>query len=494
MQNHLFREKVHIWVKMPDGRTISIFPGIGTSFSELINFSQFDILDRDNFYLKSNYPIQLISNNERSTTITLIRRLRGGSTEKDKIIAELQAELRRKDEECMALALKVDNLKIMSGKKNKKDESSVESIDIEVSDGDSPNFTIKKPLNINNKKTITIVKENEKEIKPAKCDDLPKYDGLQEWEDWIEEFNLQANLGHWTEEKKIITFIGYLSKDIRLVVRKFPKDELNNFDTLSEKVRRLFDRKKKNPTDYLKELLNSNMKNTKCKNVAHWYTHVINLATLAKLPDLQNNNQVKVALIKGIRPAQLFKDVTSEFKINNEKFMKKFTVDEIYSHILELEDDYLLTQEVYNEGKDNYNSNNKDKSKDKPKDKKIDNNDIDRKNKNNNSNKSKTDKPFKDDPKPDKDTIKKLMPLTIDELREQNRCFFCAKEIGKRKHYVNTCKRAYGKDADWDEVRKQYLNGKSFDEITKSFKKESVTSSGATPKNPKVGLGDGQKK
>jgi hypothetical protein len=86
------------------------------------------------------------------------------------------------------------------------------------------------------------------------------------------------------------------------------------------------------------------------------------------------------------------------------------------------------------------------------------------------------------------------MPLTNDQLREEHRCFFCTKKLEKGKHNVNTCINAY-KGLKWEDVRKQYLEGKSYKEIVKSSeKKESSTSSDSTPKNPSGGLGDGQKK
>jgi hypothetical protein len=84
------------------------------------------------------------------------------------------------------------------------------------------------------------------------------------------------------------------------------------------------------------------------------------------------------------------------------------------------------------------------------------------------------------------------MNLTNEKLKEQNRCYYCTKELGKGKHSVYTCKEKYI-NLKPDAVRKLYLEGKSFKEITMSDKKESITPSN-TPKNPNVGLGDAQKK
>ncbi len=233
------------------------------------------------------------------------------------------------------------------------------------------------------------------------------------------------------------------------------------------------------------------MKNTNCSNVPQWYTKIKNLARLAGIKDIQNDYQVKVVLINGIRPASLFKDVSAEIDVDDVKRLDSLSLIKIYTFILQKEKVAVKTDKVVKEENNGaHNGDDKPNNKNKKNNKKDNN---DNKNKNRDKNKKNKNNKTKDNPYPEKNNIDKLMPLTIDELREQNRCFYCTKELGKGKHAVHTCKRAYG-ELNWDKVRKQYLEGKSFEEITKSPKKESGTSSDSTPKNPKVGLGDGQKK
>ncbi len=97
--NPYFREKIQIWVKMPDEKTITIFPNIGTQFSELIKSHKFNMIDRRDFFLKANSSIKLVTEEHRSITIRLIRKLRGGSTELQKANEELRKEFLALDKE-----------------------------------------------------------------------------------------------------------------------------------------------------------------------------------------------------------------------------------------------------------------------------------------------------------------------------------------------------------------------------------------------------------
>jgi hypothetical protein len=294
-------------VKMPDASTISIYPRIDSSFSDILSLPDFSMIDKQKYFLKSNSPIKLISEQHRLTTLYLIPRLRGGSYESDKIIAELQERLNQRDKENEELTKKVDLLMKIMGKSKVKSapESESDSEDTPMppdveeltpiknyfsSTNQPPSFknfdsatTVSTQINKPQKIKFVLPGESQKEpeakiqrsvievetsksVKAAKCHGLSVYDGSQEWEDWIKQFNLCAL--KWSLDLKLVTFISYMSKDIKVVLRNVDPQTLNNFEKLTKLVKELFDTERKSPTDFLKELLISDMNTTNCKNVS----------------------------------------------------------------------------------------------------------------------------------------------------------------------------------------------------------------------------------
>ena len=95
----------------------------------------------------------------------------------------------------------------------------------------------------------------------------------------------------WTEKIKVSTFVSYMSDDIKIVLANLSPNDFNNFLMLALMVKQLFDKKRKSPVEFLKQLLIATMKNTKSKNAAQWYTKVINLASLAGIKNIHKDYQ-----------------------------------------------------------------------------------------------------------------------------------------------------------------------------------------------------------
>ncbi len=493
-----------MFVSIPDERITSIYIKCGTTFSEIVNHPKFSKYDSNEFFLKSNSPIKLISEEHRLATIYLCPRLRGGSSpeeEREQMLKDLQ----KKDEENTALMEKVKQLEILLQKMNLEVEEGEDVIEFSLSEEDEIETTktfshsyekspIKKTITPKNvkmvKKTVKSPKKGveatigkDKSIKPATCKGLNKYDGQQDWDEWIKSFNLFAMSGKWSEDLKISTFVDYLSNDIRLVLSNLVPEDFEDFNKLSHAVYDLFDKKRKSTVDYMSQLLNSTMKTTNSINVAQWYTKIVNLANLARVKDYQNNYQVKVVLIEGVRPARLYEKVIDVFDIDDKDLLDGLTLDQIYKTILQKEKLYEKVKKVESENAKNPNPNPNPNPKN-----------TNTPNPNPNPNKKgetpTTKKEYfvdsKKDPLPDKPIDKKLLALSCDELKEQNRCFFCTKKLGD--HLPSTCRNAY-KGMKADDVRQTFLDGK-----TPTIKNDLTKPSGKTPKNTQVGLGDSQKK
>ena len=74
--------------------------------------------------------------------------------------------------------------------------------------------------------------KSSKPVKAAKCETLPKYNGSQNWDEWLRKFNLYAIKGRWTEEIKISTFIDYMSEDIQLLLCNLTSEQFDDFSKL----------------------------------------------------------------------------------------------------------------------------------------------------------------------------------------------------------------------------------------------------------------------
>ena len=179
IKNPIFKEKIQVFVKMPDAKTISIFPNVGTPFSQLLYLPQFAMIDNIDFFLKANNPIKLISEEHRITTLFLIPRLRGGSYELDKLRVEMQEELRKKDEENIKLLKKVEQLQMLLWKK--PDIGSDSDSDSEDNPQQPAVENVTPPPEVIKKPTIVVEGVTPKPVKPAKCKGLSIYDGSQDF-------------------------------------------------------------------------------------------------------------------------------------------------------------------------------------------------------------------------------------------------------------------------------------------------------------------------
>jgi hypothetical protein len=516
--NTLYKDKVQIYVKLPNQETVSIFPKVGTEVSDIFLHPKLKEFDKENFFLKTNISTKLISEEHRITTIHLIPKMRGGSGDGDDAKEELMKDLIKKDKENMEL---INKIKILEDKishffsKEKEEEEEEVNINITLSDEDdwiddtpkhkivvSPAKNINSPKSFSHKydkispkkkepnikpvkliipktsEKIEVVTGKDKSVKPASCKGLGKYDGSQDWDEWIKAFNLYAMAGKWSEDLKISTFVDYLSNDIRIVLSNLPPEDFKNFEVLTHEVYDLFDKGRKSSVDYMTQLLNSTMKSTKSINVAQWYTKVVNLATLARVRKVQKNYQVKVVLIEGTRPAKLYEKVIEIFDIDDKDFIDNYTLDEIYKTILQKEKIYDKVRKVNeeNSNKPNCPNPNTHNTPNNPKNKKNTPKPNEPPNRNTSGDKDK-------DPHPEKPIDKELMALTDSELKKLNRCYFCTKKLGD--HLPRTCRAAY-KGKKPEEIRKLYLEGKT-PEINLN---ELLKSSEKTPKNTQVGLGD----
>ncbi len=377
INNPVFREKIQIFVKMPDAKTISIFPNVGTPFLQILSLPQFSMIDKNDFFLKANNPIKLISEEHRITTLYLIPKLRGGSHELDELREEMQKELRKKDEENIKLLEKLEQLQILLGKQKSDNNSDSEDTPHQpMVENITPPEIIKEP-------TVVVQEITTNSVKSAKCKGLSVYDGSQDWEDWIKKFNLFAMADGWTEKIKVSTFVNYMSEDIKVVLAELTPNDFNNFIMLASMVKQLFDKKRKSPVEFLKQLLNATMYNTKSKNAAQWYTKVINLAALAGIKNIQKDYQVKVVLINGLRPASLFKDVSAIYNVDYKNVMNNFSLNQIYQTVLEKEKLSISTNNIINEDKDTTQPNNPNNNN---------NNNNNKKNNNNNNHNHKNNK------------------------------------------------------------------------------------------------------
>jgi regulator of replication initiation timing len=93
--NEKFIQKIQIFIKLPNGGTVSLFPKLGTSLESLFLLEKLRCFDPKKFYLKPNKLFSIFTLDHHLSTINLNVRIRGGSGELDELKKQMESMMKK---------------------------------------------------------------------------------------------------------------------------------------------------------------------------------------------------------------------------------------------------------------------------------------------------------------------------------------------------------------------------------------------------------------
>ena len=299
-------------------------------------------------------------------------------------------------------------------------------------------------------KEIRKPEEKVKSIQPMTTLNISKYNKELDWREWQKDFEFEAMIGQWTEAQKLSNLMYYLSDDIRKICKEMTKEQIQSYDLVIAILMNNYGSvKKRTRLEYEREFLNLTMSSN--TPVTNFMQSIKNMAMLA---EIENDARVVERFTEGLRPKEVLsatRRACKERGCTTSEEVLKVALEEQKKY---LEEKQLLDSDNKNGGQINNNS---PKTNCKSCDVKLDRGEIlFCKNCKDVHNKKKglkvrpetrtdtrTDMRTTEEREKEAEILKKKPSLGLkhEELRDQERCFFCTEKLSE--HSTRSCRDKY---------------------------------------------------
>jgi hypothetical protein len=299
-------------------------------------------------------------------------------------------------------------------------------------------------------KEVRKPEEKAKSIQPMTKLNISKYNKDLDWKEWQKDFEFEAMIGQWTEAQKLSNLMYYLSDDIRKNCKEMTKEQIQSYDLVIALLMNNYGNvKKRTRLEYEREFLNLTMSsNTPVTNFMQ------SIKNMAKLAEIENDARVVERFTEGLRPKEV---LSSTRRVCKEKGYT--TSEEVLKVALEEQQKYLEEKQLLDFDNKNgaQTNNNSPKTNCKACDGKLDKGEIlycknckDAHNKKKGLKvrpdtrmDAKSDTRTTEEKEKEAEILKKKPTLGLkhEELRDQERCFFCTEKFSE--HSTRSCRDKY---------------------------------------------------
>jgi len=283
--------------------------------------------------------------------------------------------------------------------------------------------------------------EKVKSIQPMTKLNIAKYSKDQDWKDWQKDFEFEAMIGKWTEAQKLSNLMFYLSDDIRNNCKEMTKEQIQSYDQVIALLMNNYGNvKKRTRLEYEREFLNLTMSpSTPVTNFMQ------SLKNMAKLAEIENDARVVERFTEGLRPKEV---LSATRRVCKEK--KYTTSEEVLKAALEEQQKYLEEKQLLD-----FDTNNSPKTSCKSCKGELENGEIlfcksckeayqkkgGKRERTDTRARLDTRKPEEKEREAEILKKKPTLGLKHEELREQERCFYCTEKFSE--HSARSCRDKY---------------------------------------------------
>ncbi len=283
--------------------------------------------------------------------------------------------------------------------------------------------------------------EKVKSIQPMTKLNIAKYSKDQDWKDWQKDFEFEAMIGQWTEAQKLSNLMFYLSDDIRNNCKEMTKEQVQSYDQVIALLMNNYGTvKKRTRLEYEREFLNLTM--SPSTPVTNFMQSIKNMAKLAEIDD---DARIVERFTEGLRPKEV---LSATRRVCKEK---KYTMsEEVLKAALEEQQKYLEEKQLLD-----FDTNNSPKTNCKSCKGELEKGEIlfcksckeayQKKGgkRERPDTRVRLDTRKSEDKEREEEILKKKPTLGLkhEELREQERCFYCTEKFSE--HSARSCRDKY---------------------------------------------------
>lgn len=292
---------------------------------------------------------------------------------------------------------------------------------------------------LKNKKDEAKPEDKTKSIQPMTKLNFAKYTKEMDWKEWKKDFEFEALIGTWSEPQKLSNLMYYLSDEIRKNCKQMTKEQIQNYDEVIKLLEANYGNvKKKTRLEYEREFLNLAMNpNTPVNNF------MLSIKETAKLAEISDDSRIVERFTEGLRPKEVLSATRRECK---EKGFK--SSEDVLNVALEEQKKYLEEKQLLDHDERRIEPNKVKKCK--TCETKLEKNEfLFCKSCKESHQKEKGDKQRKNELKKPEDREREAeilknkphLALKHEELRAQDRCFYCAEKLAD--HSTRSCRDKY---------------------------------------------------
>jgi hypothetical protein len=282
--------------------------------------------------------------------------------------------------------------------------------------------------------------EKSKSIQPMTKLNIATYAKDKDWAEWKRDFEFEALVGTWSEPQKLSNLMYYLSEDIRKNCKQMTKEQIQNYDEVIKLLEANYGNvKKKSRLEYERDFLDLAMLPT--TPVSNF---MLTIQETAKLAEIIDDTRIVERFTEGLRPKEV---LSATRRVVKEKGYK--TSDEVLAVALEEQKKYLEEKQLLGQEERSRDTTSKIR-KCKTCETKLEKTDfLFCKSCKEAHQKEKGDKQKKNDSKKPTDKEREAevlknkphLALKHEELRAQDRCFYCAEKLAD--HSTRSCRDKY---------------------------------------------------